>query len=86
LDYYDDDSQTDLTKADTIEIARYINKLAVYARSPHTDGFSACSCKHDLYMLKCLLEDVYKTLPEFPQQEQEWEKERLLQLLKRTDQ
>jgi hypothetical protein len=33
-------------------------------------------------MLKCLLDDVYKTLPEFPQQEKEWEQVRLLEILK----
>lgn len=75
--------QTDPIKNDTIEIARYINKLAIYARSPHTDGFSACSCKYDLYLLKCLLDDVYKTLPEFPQQEKEWEQARLMEILKK---
>ena len=84
MDYYSDDELSqDLTKNDTIDIARYINKLAIYARSPHTDGFSACSCKHDLYMLKCLIEDIYKTLPDFPQQEKEWEQARLVEILKK---
>ena len=71
------------TKEDLIDIARHINKIAIYAYSPHTDGFSACSCKHDLYMLKCLLEDVYKTLPDFPQQEKEWEQKRLMEILRK---
>ena len=78
----DDNYQNNPIKNDTIEIARYINRLAIYSRSPHTDGFSSCACKHDLYMLKCLLDDVYKTLPEFPQQEKEWEQIRLLEILK----
>ena len=71
------------TKEDLIDIARNINKIAIYANSPHTDGFSACACKHDLYMLKCLLEDVYKTLPDFPQQEKEWEQKRLMEILRK---
>jgi hypothetical protein len=71
------------TKEDLIDIARHINKIAIYANSPHTDGFSACSCKHDLYILKCLLEDVYKTLPDFPQQEKEWEQKRLMEILRK---
>jgi hypothetical protein len=34
-------------------------------------------------MLKCLIEDIYKELPEFPQQEKEWEQARLLEILKK---
>ena len=80
----DEDYQNpDFTKEDLIDIARHINKIAIYANSPYTDGFSACSCKHDLYMLKCLLEDVYKTLPDFPQQEKEWEQKRLMEILRK---
>ena len=80
----DEDYQNpNFTKSDIIDIARYINKTAIYANSPHTDGFSACACKHDLYMLKCLLEDVYKTLPDFPQQEKEWEQKRLMEILRK---
>ena len=80
----DEDYQNpDFTKSDLIDIARYINKTAIYANSPHTDGFSSCACKHDLYMLKCLLEDVYKTLPDFPQQEKEWEQKRLMEILRK---
>ena len=79
-----EDFQTDnLTKNDTIDIARYINRLARAANDPHNDGFTQCSCKHDLYMLKCLIEDIYKELPEFPQQEKEWEQARLLEILKK---
>jgi hypothetical protein len=79
-----EDFQTDnLTKNDTIDIARYINRLARTANDPHNDGFTQCSCKHDLYMLKCLIDDVYKELPEFPQQEKEWEQARLLEILKK---
>ena len=79
----EDNQNSDFTKSDLIDIARQINRIAVYARSAHTDGFSACACKHDLYMLKCLLEDIYKTLPEFPQQEREWEQARLMEILKK---
>ena len=80
----DDDFQFDgLTKNNTIDVARYINQLARTANDPHNDGFTQCSCKHDLYMLKCLIEDLYKDLPEFPQQEQEWEQFRLMEILKR---
>jgi len=73
-------------ETDSIEAAREIRRLASLAMSPHTDGFTQCTCKRRLYLLKCLIEDLYKDLPEFPGQEKEWEQERLIQLLKRTDQ
>ncbi len=79
----DNDLYSDIPdELDSIEAAREIRKLYEYASSSSTDGFSACSCKRRLYLLKCLIEDLYKELPEFPTQEKEWEQERLIQLLK----
>lgn len=49
--------------------------------SPYNDGWTSSSCKHDLYLLKCWLEDEYKKLPTFSGEEK-WEQERLLDLLK----
>lgn len=73
-----------LTSADdTVAVARFIKDLARAANSSHVDGFTQCTCKHELYLLKCLIEDLYKDLPEFPQQEKEWEQKRLMELLKR---
>ena len=66
-----------------IDVARYINNLAASARSPYTDPFTQCTCKHNLYLLKCLIEDLYKDLPEFPNQEREWEQKRLLEILQK---
>jgi hypothetical protein len=66
-----------------IDVARYIKNLATTARSPHTDGFTQCTCKHNLYLLKCLIEDLYHDLPEFPTQEREWEQKRLMDILKK---
>ncbi len=65
------------------EVVSAIRHLAREASSPYTDGFTACSFKHDLYILKCFIEDEYKCCPDFPQQEAEWERERLMELLKR---
>jgi hypothetical protein len=81
LDYYEDDQPLPST-TESIEIARFINNLASIARSPYTDGFSQCTCKHELFLLKCLIEDLYKDLPDFPQQEKEWEQKRLMEILK----
>jgi len=50
--------------------------------SPYNDGFTGSSCKHDLYMLKCWLEDEYNKLPTFAGEEQ-WEQERLVEILKK---
>lgn len=79
-----DDNSYIPDELDSIEAAREIRKLYQYAASPHTDGFSACTCKHRLYMLKCLIEDLYKNLPEFPEQEKQWEQQRLIDLLKQS--
>ena len=65
------------------EVVRAIKDLAFKASAPHSDGFTACGYKHDLYILKCYIEDVYKSCPEFPQQEKEWEQTRLMEILKR---
>ncbi len=51
-------------------------------RSPYNDGWTASSCKHDLYMLKSWLDDEYKRLPTFVG-EQQWEQQRLIDILKK---
>lgn len=50
--------------------------------SPYNDGWVSSSCKQDLYMLKCWLDDVYKQLPIFVGEEK-WEQERLVEILKK---
>jgi hypothetical protein len=49
--------------------------------SPYNDGFTGRSCKHELYMLKCWLNDEYSKLPTFVEEEK-WEQERLVSILK----
>ena len=52
---------------------------------PGNDGFTTSYCKHDLYMLKCWLEDEYSKLPKFvgeEQWEQDREKNRVVEVLK----
>jgi hypothetical protein len=61
-----------------IEIRRCIREIT----SPYNDGWTQMACKHQLYQLKCLLDDVYPTLPEFVGEEK-WEQERLITLLKK---
>ena len=58
-------------------IRRYLGET----HSPYNDGWTSSSCKQELYMLKCWLEDEYKKLPTFAGEEL-WEQERLIKLLK----
>ena len=66
-----------------IELAySVVRKSLGEIRSPYNDGFTGRSCKHELYMLKCWLEDEYKELPTFAGEE-EWEQHRLMEVLKK---
>lgn len=51
-----------------------IGSCLVEICSPYNDGWTSQGCKKDLYQLKCWLDDEYKKLPRFPDEEQ-WEKE-----------
>ena len=53
-------------------------------RSPFNDGYTSFACKHDLYLLKSWLDDEYQRLPRF-QGEEQWEQERMIQVLKQTE-
>ena len=59
-----------------------IRALASETRSPYNDGFTAMSCKQELYQLKCFIEDQYNNLPTFSGEE-EWEQQRIIQKLKK---
>ena len=59
-------------------IRRSLNEI----HSAHNDGFVQMSCKHELYQLKCWLDDRYNSLDTFAGEEL-WEQERIVQLLKR---
>lgn len=59
-----------------------IRTSVVEIKSPYNDGFTVLGCKHELYQLKCWLEDQYVSLPTFDEEAQ-WEQERLVQILKR---
>lgn len=67
---------------DGASIIAQLRSLAANASSPYNDGWTASSCKHEIYLVKCYLDDVYPNLPTFSG-EDEWEKERLMEILKR---
>ena len=72
-------AQPDLRIAEQ-EIRRCIQEI----NNSYNDGWTQMGCKHQLYQLKCLLEDVYPTLPTFVGEE-EWEQQRLVNILKRHE-
>jgi hypothetical protein len=59
-----------------------IHTLCIEISSPYNDGWTASGCKHDLYLLKCFIEDRYSDLPTFSGEE-EWEQQRIIQKLKK---
>lgn len=62
------------------EIRRCIREI----NSAYNDGWTQMGCKYQLYQLKCLLDDVYPTLPTFVGEEK-WEQERIVNILKRHE-
>jgi hypothetical protein len=66
-----------------LELAyRAIGSSIIEIKSGLNDGWTARACKHDLYLLKCWLEDRYDLLPTFAG-ESEWEQKRLIEKLKK---
>ncbi len=66
-----------------LELAyRAIGASLVEIGSSYNDGWTSLTCKRDLYMLKCWLEDKYNRLPKFAE-EAEWEQQRLIDMLKK---
>lgn len=68
---------------DTQATILWLDRVVTEIKSPYSDGFSASGLKKELFEFKCLIEDVYETLPDFGDEEVEWEKERLYNKLKR---
>jgi hypothetical protein len=68
-------------KPDLTEAGWAIRRSLAEIHSPFNDGYIQSSCKQDLYVLKCWLEDEYSKLPTFVGEEK-WEQERLIQVLK----
>ena len=67
---------------DVADIMSQIRRLIGEIRSSYNDGYTSMACKQELYQLKCFIEDQYQDLPKFTGEE-EWEKQRLIQKLKK---
>jgi cell division septum initiation protein DivIVA len=59
-----------------------VRKISAAVRDRHNDGWTASGCKYDLYQLKCFIDDVYRDLPTFLDEEK-WEQQRLVDIIKR---
>jgi len=57
-----------------------IHKLVLEMRSAYNDGFTSSHYKHELFIIKHLLEQIYNNAPTFSN-EKEWEHELLLDKL-----
>ena len=68
------------------EIATQIHALARECSSPYNDGFTAFSCKQDLYQIKFLVDQALNNSPNFSSLEEEWlteqEQKRIIKILK----
>lgn len=69
-------------KPDLDSAQKAIRKSLGEISSPYNDGWISSSCKQELYMLKCWLEDEYSKLPKFAGEEK-WEQEHIVKILKR---
>jgi len=68
---------------DVSDIIKQLRAIMTECENINNDGFTACCCKQDLYQVKCFIEDNWKYLPEIPDQERQWEQQRIIQQLKR---
>ena len=59
-----------------------IRTSLIEIKSPYNDGWTSAACKHELYQLKCWLDDEYNKLPKFIEETQ-WEQERIISVLKK---
>ena len=66
----------------TSDVYQEIRKLSAATQDPRNNDWTAAGCKHELYQLKCFIDDVYQNLPTFVGEEQ-WEQQRLVDIMKR---
>lgn len=67
---------------DVGDIESQLRRLVTEINSPYNDGFTASTCKQDLYRLKCLIDDLYNSTPKFAGEEA-WERDRVYEILKK---
>lgn len=71
-----------MSEIGTSDVKHWIWERSYEANNMRNDGWTSMHYKRQLWEIKCMIDDVYPTLPTFVGEE-EWEKERLVDLLKR---
>lgn len=69
-------------KPDLDQARLAIGTSLVEIKSPYNDGYTSAVCKHELWLLKCWLEDEYARLPQFSDEPQ-WQQQRIVDILVR---
>lgn len=64
------------------DVMRQISICYSEASNFRNDGYVTVGCKKDLYTIKCFLDNLYEQLPKTGQEET-WEQERVVQILKK---
>ena len=68
------------------QLADHIRELQIQCNSAYNDGWTALSYKKQIYEMKCMIEDIYNSLSVINEKEEKkWEKERVFNKLKGTD-
>lgn len=70
-------------KPDLSDAYSAIRSSLVEIQSPYNDGWTSSSCKHELFLLKCFLDDAYKSLPTFTE-EKKWKRNQEQQKIIKT--
>ena len=71
-----------MDKISTSDVKHWIWERSYESNNMRNDGWTSMSYKRQLWEIKCILDTVYPTLPTFVGEE-EWDKERVVELLKR---
>lgn len=67
---------------DVDNIVQQIKSIHRQVNNGNNDGFTAFGCKKDLFIIKCIIEDLYSDTPTFSGEE-EWYQERTFNFLKK---
>jgi len=65
-------------------LQEHVKQLVRECTDHHNDGNVAASYKKQIYQMKCWIDEIYAILPIFAN-EKDWEKERVFDKLKGTD-
>jgi len=63
------------------DVETWLIETGIIARSDKDEG-RQIDAKRQLYLLKCKLDRVYDTLPKYPKQELDWDKQEVVRILK----